>query len=144
LKPGARRERAEASRGARGASAMSSASSRVTRPSEQLLDVDLAHGLGFADLAYISGCVKPARRPRCGRAAVADMSMTTSLLERCAEVDRELATRTTASGSSPLTWKIGAWSIFATSVQYGVSARRRRVVKPIWLLTTTWIVPPVR
>ena len=28
-------------------------------------------------------------------------------------------TWTTASGSSPFTWKTGAWTIFATSVQYG-------------------------
>ena len=27
-----------------------------------------------------------------------------------------LAAKTTASGSSPFTWKIGAWTIWATSV----------------------------
>ena len=50
-----------------------------------------------------------------------------------------------ASGSSPLTWKIGAWIIRATSVQY-VDERDDdgEVVKPTWLLTIRWIVPPVR
>ncbi|GAP54760.1 hypothetical protein AHiyo6_13250 [Arthrobacter sp. Hiyo6] len=53
--------------------------------------------------------------------------------------------RTTASGSSPFTWKTGAWIILATSVEY-VDDRDEEgaVVKPTWLLTTTWMVPPVR
>ncbi|MNC97401.1 hypothetical protein D3C83_150480 [compost metagenome] len=52
---------------------------------------------------------------------------------------------TAASGSSPLTWKIGASIIFITSVQYSVLrlSRGSEVVKPIWLLTTRCTVPPV-
>ena len=44
------------------------------------------------------------------------------------------------SGSSPLTWKIGASIIFATSEQYVVPrvSRGSEVVKPIWLLTMMW------
>ena len=56
-----------------------------------------------------------------------------------------MATQTAASGSSPLTWKIGAPIIFATSVQYSEDRESSgEVVKPIWLLTMMWIVPPVR
>ena len=55
------------------------------------------------------------------------------------------ATCTTASGSSPLTWKIGDWIIFATSEQYGPEREcTGLVVKPIWLLTMTWMVSPMR
>ena len=44
-----------------------------------------------------------------------------------------------------MTWKIGAPIIFATSVQYSDDlASEGEVVKPIWLLTMMWIVPPVR
>jgi hypothetical protein len=51
----------------------------------------------------------------------------------------------TASGSSPFTWKMGHSSILATSVGYGVErASFGLAVKPIWLLTMTWNVPPVR
>jgi hypothetical protein len=46
------------------------------------------------------------------------MSMTTSLLNFCRNSKASSATRTQASGSSPLTWKIGAWIILATSVEY--------------------------
>ena len=73
------------------------------------------------------------------------MSMTTSLLNFSRKSTASRATHTHASGSSPLTWKIGAPTILATSVQY--SAEREysgAVVKPIWLLTTMWMVPPVR
>ncbi len=54
-------------------------------------------------------------------------------------------TNSTASGSSPFTWKIGACTIFATSVQYSVerASSRLLVVKPTWLFSTMWIVPPV-
>ena len=47
--------------------------------------------------------------------------------------------------SSPLTWKIGACTIRATSVQY-IDDRdwSGEVVNPTWLLMTTWTVPPVR
>ena len=52
---------------------------------------------------------------------------------------------TAAIGSSPLTWKIGAPSIFATEVQYWLDEPSTgEVVKPIWLLMMMWIVPPVR
>ena len=73
------------------------------------------------------------------------MSMTTSLLNASRNSKARCATRTQASGSSPLTWKIGAWMVRATSVAY-VEERLAAgdVVKPTWLLTTTWIVPPVR
>lgn len=46
------------------------------------------------------------------------MSMTTSFLNCCRKSIASRATQTQASGSSPLTWKIGAPIIFATSVQY--------------------------
>ena len=73
------------------------------------------------------------------------MSMTTSLLNCSRKSSANRATQTQASGSSPLTWKIGAPTIFATSVQYSVDREfSGAVVKPIWLFTTMWIVPPVR
>ena len=73
------------------------------------------------------------------------MSMTTSLLNACRKSKARAATRTQASGSSPLTWKIGAWMVRATSVAY-VDERLEagEVVNPTWLLTMTWMVPPVR
>ena len=46
------------------------------------------------------------------------MSMTTSLWNACRKANARLATRATASGSSPLTWKIGACTMRATSVEY--------------------------
>ena len=49
------------------------------------------------------------------------------LLNFCRKSTASFATHTQASGSSPLTWKIGAPIIFATSVQYsldlGIPAR---------------------
>ena len=45
-------------------------------------------------------------------------SSTTSLLNSCRNANANRATRMQASGSSPFTWKIGAWIIRATSVQY--------------------------
>ena len=54
-------------------------------------------------------------------------------------------TWTHASGSSPFTWKTGAWTILATSVAYTEDrASAGEVVKPMPLLTTMWTVPPVR
>ena len=71
--------------------------------------------------------------------------MTTSLLNAWRYSNASWATRMHASGSSPLTWKIGACTIRATSVQYSDERDDAgEVVKPTWLLTTTWIVPPVR
>jgi hypothetical protein len=40
---------------------------------------------------------------------------------------------------------MGIWSIFATSTRSRVEREDSGgVVKPIWLLTMTWIVPPRR
>ena len=51
-------------------------------------------------------------------------------------------TASTRSGLSPFTWITGASMDFATSVQYNpLRALIGVVVKPIWLLVTTWIVP---
>ncbi len=74
------------------------------------------------------------------------MSMMTSLLNCCRKSTASRATHDAASGgSSPLTWKMGAPTIFATSVQYSEERESSgEVVKPIWLLTMMWMVPPVR
>jgi hypothetical protein len=48
--------------------------------------------------------------------AVADEVDDDVAVELLAVGDGELATRTTASGSSPLTCRIGAWMVLATSV----------------------------
>ena len=78
-------------------------------------------------------------------AAVADHVDDDVLVERLAEVVGQRATRTHASGSSPFTWKIGAWIILATSVQYSDErADSGEVVKPSWLLMIRWMVPPTR
>ena len=48
-----------------------------------------------------------------------------------------------ASGSSPLTWKIGACTALAMSVAYTVErAKPGVVVNPTWLFTTMCTVPP--
>ena len=53
-----------------------------------------------------------------------------------------LQTWTTASGSSAFTWKMGAFTTRATSVQYGDDRENLgSVVNPIWLFTTMWTVP---
>ena len=71
--------------------------------------------------------------------------MTTSLRNAWRYSNASRPTRTTASGSSPFTWKIGAWIIRATSVAYTEERDEAgEVVKPTWLLTTTCTVPPVR
>ena len=71
--------------------------------------------------------------------------MTTSLPNACRYSNASRPTRTTASGSSPLTWKIGAWIIRATSVEYTLEREYcGAVVKPTWLFTTMCTVPPVR
>ena len=79
-------------------------------------------------------------------AAVAQHVDDDVLLELSAGSPRPAGPPTThASGSSPLTWKIGAPIIFATSVQYSLDREcSGEVVKPIWLLTMMWMVPPVR
>ena len=72
------------------------------------------------------------------------MSITTSLLNFCLNSIAILAQWTTASGSSPLQWRIGASTIFPKSDGYGLDlANLGLVVKPIWLFTIIWIVPPV-
>ena len=71
------------------------------------------------------------------------MSMTTSLENAWRNSNARRATRTQASGSSPFTWKIGACTIFATSVAYSLERLWcGAVVKPSWLLITRWTVPP--
>ena len=73
------------------------------------------------------------------------MSMTTSRPNVCRYSTASRATQTAASGSSPFTWKIGAWIILATSVQYSLDRDDSgAVVKPTWLLMITCMVPPVR
>ena len=73
------------------------------------------------------------------------MSMTTSRLKVWRNSSASSETKRTAIGSSPFTWNIGASIIFATSVQYCVErASAGSVVKPIWLFTMRWIVPPMR
>ena len=51
----------------------------------------------------------------------------------------------TASGSFPFTWKMGACTSFATSVQKLLERESSGslLVKPMRLLTMTWTVPPV-
>ena len=72
------------------------------------------------------------------------MSMTTSFLNAWRNAIASRMTRIAASGSSPLTWKIGACTVFAMSVAYTVErAKPGSVVNPIWLLTTMCSVPPV-
>ena len=72
-------------------------------------------------------------------------STTTSLLKAKRYSTARWATRATASGSSPLTWKTGIGRRCATS-----EAKRDdwrffgSVVKPIRLLTITCTVPPTR
>ncbi len=71
--------------------------------------------------------------------------MTTSLWNAWRYSKASRATRTHASGSSPLTWKIGACTIRATSVAYSDERDDPgEVVNPTWLLMTRWTVPPVR
>mmetsp|Transcript_9454 Transcript_9454/g.33262 ORF Transcript_9454/g.33262 Transcript_9454/m.33262 type:complete len:434 (+) Transcript_9454:909-2210(+) len=53
-------------------------------------------------------------------------------------------TRVTSSGWSALTWKMGISKALPTSLQYcDERLWCGSVVKPIWLLQTTWMVPPV-
>src|SRR5919112_6171863 len=73
------------------------------------------------------------------------MSTTTGFWKRWRYSVATLAAKTTASGSSPFTWKIGASTILATSDGYGEEREKRgSVVKPIWLLMMKWTEPPVR
>jgi len=64
-------------------------------------------------------------------------SMTTSLLHSERHSAATLQTCITASGLSALTWKIGALTTLATSVQYGDERDERgSVVKPICTCVT--------
>ena len=72
-------------------------------------------------------------------------SITTSLLNFCRNSNANSAARTQDSGSSPLTCRIGAWITRAASVAYTLERLESGdVVKPTWLLTIRWMVPPVR
>jgi hypothetical protein len=78
-------------------------------------------------------------------AAVADHVDDDVLVEPLAVLEGQPATRTQASGSSPFTWKIGACTVLATSVQYSRAGECcGLVVKPSWLLMMRWMVPPTR
>ena len=71
--------------------------------------------------------------------------MITSSLNCWRNAIASLAACTHASGSSAFTWKIGAWMFLAVSLGYCVKRHcDGSAVKPIWLFTITWIVPPVR
>ena len=72
--------------------------------------------------------------------------MTTSLWKRWRYASARRVTNTTASGSSPFTWKIGVSSILATSEQYIVERAScgSEVVKPTWLFTMMCTLPPVK
>ena len=99
--------------------AIASVSSTVRSPlHDQLFGVDLGEGRPLADLAV---------HERLGERrlvalvvavpAVAEHVDDDVAVELLAELQGQLGDETAASGSSPLTWKIGAWIILATSVQ---------------------------
>ena len=65
--------------------------------------------------------------------------------ELLAEIERDFGDQGHGHGSSPLTWKIGACTVLATSLGYcDERAYCGEVVKPIWLLTMRCTVPPTR
>jgi hypothetical protein len=70
--------------------------------------------------------------------------MTTSLRKRWRYSIASVATCATASGSSPFTWNTGhlehAHDVGAVRVERLI---RGTVVKPTWLLTIRWTLPPV-
>ncbi len=67
-------------------------------------------------LRYISGWVKAGSSPSLmAEAAIAEHVDHDRLGNFCRYSVAILAAKTTASGSSPFTWKIGASTIFATS-----------------------------
>jgi hypothetical protein len=71
---------------------------------------------------------RPARRPRCDRAGGSTPgSITTSLWNFMRYSSAKRVTKHTASGSSALTCKIGASTIFATSEQYSVERASLRI-----------------
>ena len=126
---------------------------RVRPPRRQVAGVHQAFHVALADAPAAGDRVvhqrlgeATARRPRCGPTAG---STTCRSRRPCGTAARNAnasrATRTQASGSSPFTWKIGAWTIRATSLAYSDDrAYVEPVVNPSWLFTTTWTVPPVR
>jgi hypothetical protein len=90
---------------------------RQVAPVDQGLGVELAHRAAVLD---------PLVHQRLGERRLVGLVVAVApvaphvdddvLLERLAELEGQRATRTQASGSSPFTWKIGAWIILATSV----------------------------
>mmetsp|Transcript_9838 Transcript_9838/g.19623 ORF Transcript_9838/g.19623 Transcript_9838/m.19623 type:complete len:257 (+) Transcript_9838:1362-2132(+) len=94
---------------------------------------------------YMSGCVNAGSSTSlCPYLRYPTMSTMTSLPNVCRNSAAIEQTQQTASRSSALTWKIGTEIDLATSEQYGEDrAKRGSVVKPIWLFTMMWMVPPV-
>lgn len=79
--------------------------------------------------------IDPSSRQCHSQCCALTRSMTTSFLNVHRHSAATLATCRTDSTSSALTWKIGALTTRATSVQYGLErAIRGSVVKPIWML----------
>jgi len=117
---------------------------RLGHRARQLVGVPLAHRRVVVDQGVHAGLgERRARRPRCGRTGGSRPG------RRRRPCGTSGGTRTpsgspgrTPSGSSPLTWKIGACTILATSVAYTPERPDSGdVVNPSWLLTTTWTVP---
>ena len=71
-----------------------------------LVDLFVHEGLGVARVVTLVVAVQP----------VADHVDHDVFVEALAELTARRPTRTHASGSSPFTWKIGACTVFATSV----------------------------
>jgi len=70
--------------------------------------------------------------------------MTTSLQKRRRNASASRTAEIAASGSSALTWMIGASNPFARSLEYRVDRPSSgSVVNPTWLLEIRWSVPPV-
>ncbi len=108
---------ARSSRARKSSSAASASASERSPRFDQRLGVELAHAAVRLDQLVHLGWVNAARRPRCGRTAG---SRPCRRRRPCGTPGgtrtRAATTRTHASGSSPFTWKIGACTIFATSV----------------------------
>ena len=97
-------------------------------------------------ILYIKGCVMAGEScSLCPNLRKQTMSIATSFLNWLRNSTAHCVARTTASGSSPFTCNTGASITFMMSVQYKLERKSRgsEVVKPIWLLITMWIVPPV-
>ena len=92
---------------------------RDVAAADELLGVDLPHrSLAVDDLVHLRVGHRRVVALVVARAGGSRRrSMTTSLLNACRYSKASRATRSTASGSSPFTWKIGAWIMRATSVE---------------------------